>query len=313
LSVYEREERALRSTRFSIIITFHNQKNFIKDAVDSALSQRNAEFEVIVVDDASTDGSQEILRQYRGEVRLACLETNQGACAARDHGASFATGEYLVFLDGDDALLPWALAVYGRIAQAKQPKMILASMSWFEGALPTVQLEDAPQETTIVDYADYLRRDRGFGHSASALVIARQPFDDVQGWRMSSFPAEDHDLALRLGSVGRTILILAPSTVLHRSHAGNTVNNIAACIGGVDNLLRRERLGDYPGGVRRRLERRALIGGVVIHWTRMAARRGMYRDATAFLLRSWPMILAAVTRRLGVLMSGRQPCETIKI
>jgi glycosyltransferase involved in cell wall biosynthesis len=303
----------MRSTRFSIIITFHNQRDFIKDAVESALSQRGTEFEVIVVDDASTDGSQEILRQYRDKVQAVCLETNQGACAARDRGASLATGEYLVFLDGDDALLPWALDVYARIAQTKQPKMILASMSWFEGALPAVRLDDAPQETTIVDFGDYLRRDRGFGHSASALVIARQPFDDVQGWRMSSFPAEDHDLALRLGSAGRTIQILTPSTVLHRSHASNTVNNVAACIGGVDNLLRREQLGNYPGGGDRRLERRALIGGVVIHWIRRAAKTRMYPDAVKLLARGWPMVLAAVTRRLGILMSGRQPCETIKI
>jgi hypothetical protein len=78
-------------------------------------------------------------------------------------------------------------------------------------------------------------------------------------------------------------------------------------------LLRRERQGDYPGGPHRRFERRALIGGVVIHWTRMAARSGRYWDAIALLFRSWPMVLAAVTRRFGVLASGRQPCETIKI
>lgn len=306
-------EARAASPRFSIIITFYNQRDFIRDAVDSALAQQNATFEVIVIDDASTDGSQEILRQYGNAIHLVCPETNQGACAARDCGASLATGEYLVFLDGDDAFLPWALDVYERIVQAKQPKMILASMSWFEGALSAVKLENAPKETTIVDYGDYLRRDRSFGHSASALVIARQPFDDVQGWRMSSFPAEDHDFALRLGSAGRTIQILGPSTVLHRSHASNTVNNIPACIGGVDNLLRRERLGNYPGGVRRSLERRALIGGVVLHWTRRAFKSGMYGDAMKLLGRGWPMALAALRRKLGVALNGRQACETLRL
>jgi glycosyltransferase involved in cell wall biosynthesis len=299
--------------RFSIIITFYNQREFVKDAVDSALALRKAELEIIAVDDASTDGSQEILKQYGDAIQLVCFETNQGACAARDRGASLATGDYLVFLDGDDAFFPWALDVYDRIVQAKNPKMILGTMSWFEGALPIVRAGDLPQETEIVDYSDYLRRDRPFGNSASALVVARQAFEDVHGWLTSFFPAEDHDFTLRLGASGRTIQVLAPATILHRAHASNTINNVSACMAGVDNLLRRERLGDYPGGARRRLERRALIGGVVIHWTRMAARSGMYRDATAFLLRSWPMVLAAVTRRLGVLMSGRQPRETIKI
>jgi glycosyltransferase involved in cell wall biosynthesis len=306
-------EASARPPRFSIIITFYNQRDFVKDALDSALSLRNAQFEIIAVDDASTDGTQEILKQYRDAIQLVCFETNQGACAVRDHGASLATGEYLVFLDGDDAFLPWTLDVYERIVKEKQPKMILASMSWFEGALPAVQPGEAPQEIKLVDYRDYLQRDRGFGHSASAIVIARQPFDDVRGWRLSSFPAEDHDLALRLGDAGRTIQILAPSTVLHRSHANNTINNIPACMSGVDNLLRRERLGDYPGGGRRRLERRALIGGVVIHWTRRAVKSGLYRDALRFLVRGWPMVIAAVIRRLAVILNGRQLCETLKL
>jgi glycosyltransferase involved in cell wall biosynthesis len=301
------------STRFSVIITFHNQRDFVKDALDSALSLRNAQFEVIAVDDASTDGSQEILRKYHDAVQLICLETNQGACAARNRGASLATGDYLVFLDGDDAFLPWALDVYEQIVRTKNPKMILGAMSWFEGALPAFSPGDTPQEITMVDYSDYLRRDRSFGNSASALVVARQAFEDIQGWSTSVFPTEDQDLTLRLGASGRTIQILAPSTILHRAHANNTINNVAACITGVDNLLRQERLGHYPGGARRRFERRALIGGVVFHWTRRAAKRGMYRDAMKLMGRGWPMVSAAITRRLGVIVSGRQSCETVEI
>jgi len=299
--------------RFSIIITFYNQRNFIKDAVDSALAQQSAGFEVIVVDDASTDASQEILKQYSDAVQLVCLETNQGACAARDRGASLATGDYLVFLDGDDAFLPWALDVYERIVQAKQPKMILGTMSWFEGALPAVKPGDTPQEITMVDYSDYLRRDRSFGNSASALIVARQAFEDVHGWLTSFFPAEDHDFALRLGASGRTIQILGPATILHRAHANNTINNVSACMAGVDNLVRRERLGDYPGGAHRSLDRHAVIGGAIIHWTKTAIKSGMYSDAIRFLARGWPMVLAALARRFWAILSGRKPCEIIKM
>ncbi|MGD0404897.1 MAG: glycosyltransferase [Candidatus Acidiferrales bacterium] len=301
----------MRSTRFSIIITFHNQRDFIKDALDSVLAQQNPGSEIIVVDDASTDGSQDILKRYQSTVRLVCLETNQGACAARDCGASLATGDYLVFLDGDDAFLPWALNVYERIVHAKRPKMILATMAWFEGPLPPVHSVDAPQEISIADYADYLRRERGFGMSASALVVARQSFEDVRGWLTSFFPVEDQDFALRLGVSGRTIQVLAPSTILHRSHVGNTINNIPACMRGVDNLLQRERLADYPGGALRSFERHAVIGGVVIHWARRAARSGMHGEAMKLLVRGWPMVLAALTRRLAIALKGRRPCETL--
>jgi glycosyltransferase involved in cell wall biosynthesis len=306
-------ETGLVPPRFSIIITFCNQRNFIGDALGSALALRNTGLEVIAVDDASTDGSQEILRKYRDAVQLVCLETNQGACAARNRGASLATGDFLVFLDGDDAFLPWALDVYGQIVRAKNPELILATMSWFEGTLPAVPPEDAPHEITMVDYSDYWRRDRSFGNSASALVVARQAFEDVHGWSTSVFPMDDQDLTLRLGASGRAIQILSPATILHREHAGNSINNISACINGVGYLLRQERLGHYPGGAGRKLERCALIGGVVFHWTRRAAKRGMYREAMKLMARGWPMVSAAIARRIGVLIGGRQPCEIIKI
>jgi hypothetical protein len=205
------------------------------------------------------------------------------------------------------------LDVYENIVQAKNPKMILGTMSWFEGALPAVTPGDTPQEITMVDYSDYLRRDRSFGNSASALVIARESFEDVHGWQTSFFPAEDHDFALRLGASGRTIQIVGPATILHRAHANNTINNVSACITGVDNLVRRERLGQYPGGARRSLDRRAVIGGAIIHWTKRTIKSGMYLDAIRFLARGWPMVLAALARRFWVILSGRKPCEIIKM
>lgn len=297
--------------RFSIVVTFYNQRDFIKDALDSALALRNAGLEIIAVDDASTDGSPGILKQYQDSIQVVCLENNQGACAARNRGASLATGDYLVFLDGDDAFLPWALDVYARIVQAKKPKMILSTMWWFEGALSAVPPGATPLEITMVDYSDYLRRDRPFGNSASALVIARESFEDVHGWQTDFFPLEDQDLALRLGVAGRTIQILGPPTVLHRAHGSYTVKNALACISAVDDLHRKERQGVYPGGAGRRLERRALIGGVAIHWTRRAAKSGMYGNAFTLLARGWPMILASVSRRVAVVLKGRQPSENI--
>src|SRR5438270_4159074 len=101
--------------RFSIIITCHNQHDFIKDAVDSALLQPGDAKEIVVVDDASTDGSLQLLEQYGSRIRLAPLKNNVGTVGARNHGASLAQGDYLVFLDGDDAMMPWALDVYSRI------------------------------------------------------------------------------------------------------------------------------------------------------------------------------------------------------
>jgi glycosyltransferase involved in cell wall biosynthesis len=303
------EMRAGPVPRFSVIITFHNQRQFIAEALDSALAQQNAAFEIIVVDDASSDGTPEVLKQYGEAVRLACLEQNVGACAARNHGAGMARGEYLVFLDGDDAFLPWALDVYNRIVDAKQPAFILATMRWFEGAIP--QAGERPQALSVVEYSDYLKRDRGFGHSASAFVIARKAFEEAKGWLVGFFPLEDVELAMRLGTAGKTVQILSPQTILHRAHASNTIHNVLSFMAPTEQLLSREKRGYYPGGAHRQFERQAVIGGVAAHWIKRARKAGLNAQAVKLFAQSWPTLLAGALRRGRQAVAGKQLPETI--
>ena len=118
-------------TQFSIVITAHNQEHFITNAVDSALSQNYTSKEVIVVDDASSDETKQILGQYGDQIQLVEFQKNQGAIAARNAGASVAKGQYLVFLDGDDLLLPWAINVYARVVDSEKPTVILCRLLFF--------------------------------------------------------------------------------------------------------------------------------------------------------------------------------------
>jgi hypothetical protein len=192
--------------------------------------------------------------------------------------------------------------------------MILGSMRWFKESLEGLDAGEVPRRMTIVDYPDYLRRDRGFGHSASALVIARQEFEDVNGWLVGFFPAEDFDLALRLGVAGRTIQILAPPTVWHRTHQSNTINNVALFIPVMEILLQRERQGCYPGGRGRRFDRHALLGGMTFFWLRRMVNSGPRWKALKLLGKSWPMVFRGMGRRLKIILSRqRRPCETIEI
>lgn len=302
----------MTGTVFSIIITFHNQQEFVKDAVDSALSLRNQDKEIIVVNDGSTDGTQEVLRQYRDKVRLVRLETNQGAGAARNCGAALASGEYLVFLDGDDALLPWALDVYGRIVQAKRARLLIGSMWWIEGTLPAVLGQDTPSQIRFFDFEDYLRRDRPFAH-ATIRVVHRQSFRSANGWATDIWPANDIDFLLRLCVAGRTILIQSPPTAFRRSHANNTFKVVAPYIPSFCKIIQKERMGKYPGGNQRTFERQAVIGGLVLIWVKHAAMAGLPRAAMKLLARGWRMGLTAVALRLWRTFRGRRPVESISM
>jgi glycosyltransferase involved in cell wall biosynthesis len=299
--------------RFSVIVTFHNQKNFVRDALDSVFLQEHAEFEVIVVDDASTDGTPSTLREYAPKIRLELLNDNVGACAARNHGASVARGEYLVFLDGDDALLPWALRVYERIVATTGAKFLLCGMKWFQDSMEGQQAGPPPVRIRYVEYVDYFRRDRRFGHSASSMVIECQAFHSVNGWLVGFFPSEDVELAMRLGVAGRTVHILDPPTVWHRAHSGNSINNVLSFMPAMYSLLAREKQGCYPGGAARRFERHALLGGMTFHWVKRAAQSAAYTAAFKLFARSFPMFVASIARKSVAKARGKQPVQTVAV
>jgi hypothetical protein len=296
--------------RFSIIITSHNQSGFIGDAVDSALAQRYQQKEIVVVDDASSDKSPELLKRYGEAIRFAGLQTNQGVCTARNLGAAMASGEYFVFLDGDDVLLPWALDVYDLLVSAKKPKIILSNMIWFDKALPTFKPSDVPREIKFAEYPLLVKKDRQYQAGGSAIVIERQAFLEVQGWTDGFFPVEDVDMMMKLGASGLTVHVLAPSTKGYRIHATNVRHRVPAMVGGLFGVLGKERSGVYPGGRQLRFDRYAILGAPVLFWMKSALKAGRYGTALSVFARGWPMFLAASARKFKTIVRGR-PDPTI--
>ena len=95
--------------KVSVIIPTYNYGKYIEKAIDSVLAQTYKDFEIIVVDDGSTDNTREIIEtRYKDKVRYFYQE-NKGAPVARNKGIKESMGEYLVFLDADDWLMPMAL------------------------------------------------------------------------------------------------------------------------------------------------------------------------------------------------------------
>lgn len=102
----------------SIVVNNFNYGRFLPRSLDSALSQSHARTEVVAVDDASTDGSRDVLRGYEGRVITVLQERNRGQGAAFHAGFRASRGDIVVFLDADDYLYPHAAA---RIAGAFGP------------------------------------------------------------------------------------------------------------------------------------------------------------------------------------------------
>lgn len=95
--------------RFSIIIPAYNAEGYLQRCLDSIVSQDFANYEVIVIDDGSTDGTAPLLKQYP-QVKVIS-QPNQGMATARNRGLEMAQGDYILFVDSDDRLCPNALAI----------------------------------------------------------------------------------------------------------------------------------------------------------------------------------------------------------
>ena len=92
--------------KVSVVIPTFNRADTIGDSIKSVLEQTFKDFEVIVVDDGSTDGTESVVAAF-GDSRIKyIMQDNAGACAARNNGIRHANGEYIAFQDSDDYWMP---------------------------------------------------------------------------------------------------------------------------------------------------------------------------------------------------------------
>ena len=112
------------SSLITVIITCYNHGKFLSTAIESVLAQNHEFKEVILVDDGSTDNTKEIALQYPS-VRYV-YQSNQGLSAARNKGIAGSSGNYILFLDADDWLLPNALSINYKLLE-NHPKAAFVS------------------------------------------------------------------------------------------------------------------------------------------------------------------------------------------
>ena len=145
-------EPGMNDPLFSIVVPVHNRAGYLRQAVDSALAQEFDSFEVLVVDDGSTDGGADAIEALGdGRVRVRRLSRG-GAPAARNAGVEMSRGRFIVWLDSDDYLEPGVLEAYAA-ALCECPK---AEVIYGRIILANMELE--PVRT--IEFEDWHRRNR---------------------------------------------------------------------------------------------------------------------------------------------------------
>ena len=97
--------------KVSVIMCVYNEENFIKDSVSSVLNQSLEDFELIIIDDGSSDNTLNIINGFDDERIKVFSWDNKGLGASRNYGLDLASGEYVMFLDGDDCFVENALEI----------------------------------------------------------------------------------------------------------------------------------------------------------------------------------------------------------
>jgi glycosyltransferase involved in cell wall biosynthesis len=263
---------------FSVIIPTYNRAGLLREALDSVFAQTCADFEVIIVDDASTDDTAGIVSIFADNVRYYRQE-NQGPGAARNLGLANAAGRYVAFLDSDDLWFPWTLQTYQEVITRYGDVAWVAGVPFEqEGNRRVYGNVPGPLKHSI--FRDYLATaNEPVWIATCATAIRRDILQTAGGFAAGNMNGEDSDLWLRLGCAKGFVQIVSPPVFTWRHQPGSAVTQLSKTFCGMSHLLRQEQDGLYPGGVERQNERRQILGRHIRPSSLTLAREGYLQEA----------------------------------
>lgn len=200
----------------SVIIPTYNRAAWVTEAVGSVLSQTYRDFEVLVVDDGSTDSTLEALAPFFREVKVLRRASRRGVAAARNLGISAARGQWLAFLDSDDLWLPEKLARQMAYL-AGHPKLLLCQTeeTWIRRGVRV----NPPRTHRKEGGQIFFRSLERCLVSPSAVVLHRRLLTENGAFDEDLPAAEDYDLWLRLSWRYPVGLLPEPLVIKRGGHA----------------------------------------------------------------------------------------------
>lgn len=252
----------------SVIIPTFNRWPLVGAAIESVLAQGYAEFEIIVVDDGSTDRTGAELVRFGSRLRLL-TQPNRGVSAARNFGARHARGRYLAFLDSDDLWLPEKLAIQTAFMEQNPAVQICQTEEiWIRNGVrvnPKAKHRKPSGDIFIPSLKLCLV-------SPSAVMLSRELFERVGGFDENLPVCEDYDLWLRI-AVDHPVPLIDDALAIKR---GGHADQLSRSMWGMDR---------YRASALQKLLRAGLDG--------------VRRDAAVEVLRRKIEVLASGARRRG--------------
>ena len=181
-----------RRPAFSIIIPTFNRATLVLGAIQSVLDQTFADFELIVVDDGSTDNTREVIESINDPRLRYIRQENKGVSAARNTGVATSNGKYITFLDSDDEVLPTWLEHFAQAFNQDKTGIVCCGCSIIGPDEPEQNEDVLPR-----DYGALLGHKKGL-FLAGTFSLRRELFDTVGGYVDNIAYSENTELAIRL-------------------------------------------------------------------------------------------------------------------
>jgi len=210
-------EAVIENRRISVIIPTYNHANYLKHAIDSVLDQTYPNIEIVIVDDGSTDNTDQVVAEY-GDAVVCIKQNNQGLSAARNTGIRAATGDYIALLDADDTWLPSYLVTVAACLDSDPDLGAVHSGFYFVDEhgdrLPQLGMDTVPDDQMYDRLLD------GEFFIPSSVLTRRACFSSVGLFDEQLRASEDWDMWLRVAHDYRFAGISEP-LVNYRIHGKN--------------------------------------------------------------------------------------------
>jgi hypothetical protein len=229
------------SPKVSIVVTCYNYGRYVTEAVDSLLNQTFRDIEVIVIDDASPDGSAQVLERYDGDprVRLVLHEQNRGHIASYNEGLGMARGEYLGVMGADDfANRPYALERQVALFE-EHPRVgcVYSSYQIVDATGRETEVARPWEEDYVVSGLEEFQRLVWINYISHSGTLVRRACHDALGWYDARLPhSGDYDLWLRVATQFDMAYVAEP-LYAYRVHDTNMSHTTVGPSQAMDELL----------------------------------------------------------------------------
>ena len=208
----------------SVVIPNYNYANYLREAIESVLSQTYKNIEIFVVDDGSKDNSAEVLSEFGDKIQVVFQE-NSGVSAARNNGVRRSRGEFIAFLDADDVWLP------NKIEKQVEQFLSDKTLGLVHVAVQEIDANGENLKTICNGLAgdvshEFLLFERSVVlGGGSGMMITRKAFEEVGGFDLRLSTSADWDLFYQISSRYR-IGFVSEILLKYRIHDSNMHGNI---------------------------------------------------------------------------------------